>query len=165
MTTAAEFGLGSQEAANIAIIREHDLVVRPDADWFRGMPENYEDERGAPAHMGKFVAIRSIILVAPFPRAILHREIRAAPRGLDAEIADELIHAEREGMRLLNIQFDPFSKPVTDAGYFTFNRMGGQESVSLMMESTDYGRGDEETRERTAAFLRTSLLADGISVD
>lgn len=163
MATARELGLGTDQARNLTVIREHNLAVQPDADWFREMGEVFQESDGSRMRVGKFVAIRSVVLVAPFPRAILHREIRDARTDLDEVIEQELELARQENTDILTIPYDPFSRPVTDAGFFMYNRMGGLESVMLSGESTDYGRGDAETRQKTVGYLHAALMAGNIS--
>ena len=165
MATAQQLGFGTDKTRNVALIRTHNLSVEPNASWFRELGEAYQENDGTPMRMGKFVAIRSVLLFAPFPRVIIHREIRDARNDLSDVIQKELVFAQQENMNMLSVPYDHFSQPVTDAGFFMLDRTRGQESVLLSGESTDYGRGDTITRARTVGFLRASMAADGMHAD
>ncbi len=142
------------------------LVAEPTEEWIRNFGSNFQDANYTysppevkPASMGKFVAFNSLILMAPFERVLLHRDIAHGRPDLRGRIADELTQADAEGIARLAIPYEPFSLEVTDAGMFMIHgdTSGNVEGVVIAGQSTDYGRADQEGRERTAGFLRAAL--------
>jgi hypothetical protein len=127
------------------------LVTEPTEEWIRNFGRNFQDANYTysppevkPASMGKFVAFNSLILMAPFERVLLHRDIA---------------QADAEGVARLAIPYEPFSLELTDAGMFMIHgdTSGNVEGVVIAGQSTDYGRADQAGRERTAGFLRAAL--------
>lgn len=138
------------------------LVHEPTEEWIRSFGETYEEigdtNEKLPTSEGKFVAVRNLLLLAPYPVIILHRNIleaRNIPVDLGPRIADEVAAARREGLMLLP---GPTPTPVTDGGSFSIKADEGRVvSVRLHGESFDYGRGDDTTRAKTADLLRRSI--------
>lgn len=145
------------------------LVHEPTEEWIRSFGETYEDVEGdkkIPTSDGKFVAVRNLLLFAPYPVIILHRNIleaRNIPIDLGPRILEEVAAARSEGLALLA---GPTPTSVTDGGYFSIRSEEGRVvSVSLKGESFDYGRSDDSARERTAGILRARIGDIDVSVD
>ncbi len=156
--------------SNLRTIRP--LVQEPSEEWIRHFGDNFEDEDPfnpdigrRSTNQGKFVAVRNLLLLAPFPVVILHRHIidsRNVPVDLGPRITEEVQLARQENMPLL---FGPTPVPLTDAGGFIIHsRQGEVQSVLLTGESHDFKRGDENMRAATAGLLQAAL-GDRIDVE
>jgi hypothetical protein len=158
MATEKDFGLERGKEPTLEQLR---LVVRePSEDVIRTFGDVFQEAgptESTPATMGKFVAHRSILLIAPYPRLLLHRDI-ARTRPDIFNFRDALIRAAEEGEA--GAPYPLFD----DAGWFAIKREEEKVSgVTIFGESQDYGRADKAGREHTVELFIAAL--NGIPVE